>query len=242
MSSALQINGKTLHPIKEAIEVVSYSRDYVTRLAREEKIVASLVGRQWFVDIDSLKSYTETSAMEQDLRKKLLSQQRKQEMQIREATEKQNASYLKKEKAAHLGAAFVASLVLGFGLLGGWAADFLISPQNNNSPVHASNVAQVTAAQVPVVQAKEVTQPQVEPATLSPFFSNHEVKNLDGIENGILLLPQATSSDVGDLFSDSVVVKESLSGERVVVQVDGNGNEFGNEIPFVEIPVKQETN
>lgn len=241
MSNALQINGRTLHSIKDAVEVVSYSRDYITRLAREEKIVAALIGRQWFVDIDSLKSYTEVSAMEQELRKKLLSEERKKERQLREAADRQNTLHIKKEKASHYGAAVAACLILGLGLLGGWAADFLISPQQKSSPVNTFNLAQVNRTQVTdVVSANQVpTIAQVETAPAQPVFSNPEVQPLEGIENGILLLPQATSSEVSDLFSDRVVIKQLPSGEQVAVRVDKDGKEYGNPIPFVEVPVNQ---
>ena len=241
MSSALKINGRTLHPIKEAVEVVSYSRDYVTRLAREEKIVASLVGRQWFIDLDSLKQYTEVSAMEQELRKKQLSEQRVKERQMRDAAEKQNTLHLKKAQATKHHAVLVASLVLGFGLLTGWATHFLLSPIQINTPSVTSNLAQVnTGKTTEVVKASTVSaNSQSGGGLATSTFSRRTVEQMSDVQNGILLLPQATSSEVEDLFSDTVKTKQLPSGERVVVQVDAEGNEYGVPVPFVEIPVHQ---
>ena len=44
MATSIKINGVTLMPIKDAASSISYSRDYVARLAREGKIVAELAG------------------------------------------------------------------------------------------------------------------------------------------------------------------------------------------------------
>lgn len=255
MSSALQIDGKNLYPIKDAAEVVSYSRDYVTRLAREEKIIASLVGRQWFVDVDSLKSYAESSAIEQQLRKKQLSEERKRERQIRDAVEKQNTLHLKKAEGIHLRATAVACLVLGFGLLGGWATDFLTSSRSLPVETGASNVAQVNSSQFEKQKAvttspqsvsqsvtSSTTEESSEQNSLVPNFSSRRVEQIEGTRNGFLLLPDAANADIEQLFSDDVVVRVLSTGERVVVLIDNEGNEVGREIPFVEVPVNAESN
>lgn len=240
MADALHIEGKTLHPIKEAAQVVSYSRDYVTRLAREEKITAHLVGRQWFVDIDSLRHYAEASAMEQELRKKQLSEERKRERQLREAAEQRNTIILERVRPMHFQAAAVASLVLGFGLLMGWGAYFL------SAPAGGQNVAQVgqsvpvanqvpTEPAAPVVSEPVVTSEEV----LVPAFSAREVTPLGDGANGILVFPNATSTDVTALFSDKVEVVTLPNGEQVVWRVDAVGNRLGNPVPFVEVPINQ---
>ena len=68
MLAQVKINGDTFLPIKEAAKLVLYSRDYVARLAREQKIVAMQVERQWFVDTVSLKNFAETAELEQTVR------------------------------------------------------------------------------------------------------------------------------------------------------------------------------
>ena len=91
MQSILEINGKILFSIRDAAHATSYSRDYITRLAREGKIFASHVGRQWFVDVDSLQAYAEAVALEQEVRKQQLSEERKRERQLREVVGFQHA-------------------------------------------------------------------------------------------------------------------------------------------------------
>jgi len=48
----------TFLPAKEAAALLSYTPDYVAKLAREHLIVAEQRGRQWFVDPDSLKLFS----------------------------------------------------------------------------------------------------------------------------------------------------------------------------------------
>lgn len=246
MADTLQIEGKTLHAIKDAAQVVSYSRDYVTRLAREEKIDAQLVGRQWFVDVDSLRRYAELSAMEQELRKKQLSEERKRERLAREAAERQHTLTLERAQPMHFQAAAVASLVLGFGLLTGWGISFLSS----DGPSQASqNVAQVSRATEPaanfVAQPSETSVPTPvvsDPDMFVPEFSGREVSSMEDGGNGVLLFPNATSTAITELFSDEVEVVTLPNGERVVWRIDNEGNRVGNPLLFVEVPVNPEMN
>jgi len=252
MASALQIGGKTLHPIKDVVAVFPYSRDYVTRLAREEKIQASLIGRQWFVDLDSLKAYSENSAIEQELRKKQLSAERKREIKIRESVNAQVDRRSKKARGLHYRAAAVASFVLGFGLLGGWAADFLLTtqPVSISTQTSAQNLAQVNTASLtkntlPAASESEVMFAQNrELQTTAPVLetSSRDVADISEIKNGFLLFPTATTSEVTALFSDTVSVKELPSGEQVVVRLDIDGNEIGQPLPFLDVPVVQNIN
>lgn len=132
MSRTLDINGRLLHPVKEAAASVSYSRDYVTRLARENKIIATNVGRQWFVDLESLKGYIENVSIEQEIRKKQLSFDRIKEREIREATIKQHTLHLGKVKMLNVKAVLVASFVLSLGLFSGFVAHLLISSSDSS--------------------------------------------------------------------------------------------------------------
>lgn len=65
-------NTSGLVPVKEAALRVKYSPDYIASLARSKKVVGELRGRQWFVDIDSLKLF--------ELKKIAVQKQRKEEM------------------------------------------------------------------------------------------------------------------------------------------------------------------
>ena len=74
-------NQKKFLPVREAAKLVSYHNDYVSKLAREGKIEAKKSGRQWLVDIESLKLFSlEAEAEKRELRQRL-SLERKKEIE-----------------------------------------------------------------------------------------------------------------------------------------------------------------
>ena len=67
---------RTFVPAKEAAAFVSYSPDYISRLAREGKVAAEQRNRQWYVSLDSLKLFSLKQQAEQRARQKELREQR----------------------------------------------------------------------------------------------------------------------------------------------------------------------
>lgn len=245
MSAALEIDGKFLHPIKEAAQLVSYSRDYITRLAREKKITATYLGRQWFVDMESLKSYVETSVLENEIRKKQLSVERKNEGQLKKAVEEQHTLHLKKAKSLHARVVTVASLVLMFGLMTGLATNQLITFSNSPQPQVAntydtklSQSEMVANISSPVSDDSSYAVASLTNPTES--FGTQEIRSLGDIQNGILLLPNGGQAEIEKVLSDKVVVRELSDGTKEVVRVDATGREVGNAVPFVVVPVERQ--
>jgi hypothetical protein len=78
------------------------------------------------------------------------------------------------------------------------------------------------------------------PATL-PKVATAEQRPLGDVTEGVLLLPQQGGAveEVPAMFSDTVEVRQNATGEQVVVPVDAAGNQIGNEIPFVVVPVTE---
>ena len=238
MTEAVEINGKKLLPIKQAVSKVSYSRDYVTRLAREGKIVAINVGRQWFVDMASLESYSQASEAELEIRKKRLSEERRQEKNLHEALEKKKVQKNRKEKYLHIKTVVAAMFVLACGLASGFSVynlsteEAAVASFEEPNPVFIdgkSNLASASKTQ----ESEEVT-PEL---FAEPSFSVEKIS--EDISEGVLLLPEAAlSASVTDMFSDEVQVLTNGEGVQVVVRVDENGQPIGNVIPFVKVPVK----
>lgn len=73
-------NQKNMMVAREAADMVGYSLDYVSRLAREEKIIGERRGRQWFVDVESLKLFSLEAKAEQRKRQEQLREDRKVEL------------------------------------------------------------------------------------------------------------------------------------------------------------------
>jgi excisionase family DNA binding protein len=250
MMSTLEIDGRTFASIKEAAQLTSYSRDYVTRLAREGKIAASYIGRQWFVDTVSLKNYTENIALEQEARKRLLREERKQERRVREAVERKQTLRLKKASTLHARSLVVASLVLGLGLLSGVTAVHLLpstheavnTNPSGSLPSGTTRLSTITpqAESMPAQTSAATRQAAAVSTTLpaSPVAASVTTEPLGEVNEGVLLLPSnGNAADVSALFSDTVEVRTLSDGSSVVLRVDAAGNQIGTEVPFVVVPV-----
>lgn len=85
-------------PIKEAVRKVPYSLDYVGRLAREGKVESKRVGRQWLVELDSLKLFSLEQEALKRRRQEALSEERRHE-KILAQTPRQNTIALVAEPA-----------------------------------------------------------------------------------------------------------------------------------------------
>ena len=103
MTSKVQLGSSQFISVKEAAVLVSCSRDYVTKLAREGKITASQNKRQWFVDENSLKNFFEFSQYEVEVRSKHLREIRKKEILLRqELAKKVNSLKIKHDRSVRL--------------------------------------------------------------------------------------------------------------------------------------------
>ncbi len=105
MSKQITVNGRIFEPSATLAKRFGYSLDYVSRLAREEKVKATRVGRQWFVDAISLKNFVDEVALKKDQAREQLRQERKRELNDRvpkvttEVTPPRHATMYKVESA-----------------------------------------------------------------------------------------------------------------------------------------------
>lgn len=245
MQSILEINGKNLCSIRDAARNTSYSRDYITRLAREGKITANHIGRQWFVDIDSLQAYAETVALEQEVRKQQLSEERKRERQLREVVEATRAREMKSAQRFEFQAVLVSLFVLCTGLSAGTITyQFLTSP-SYQATQFSHRIAAVQLNTQPAL-VSESAEPQRSviaqevPATIVSASATRSVQSLGDVDTGILLLPHATTT-VTELFSDAVSIETLPDGTSVVRRLDVYGQPVGNPVPYVAVSLKNAT-
>ena len=61
MSELLSINGINFISASDAGKICKYTSDYITKLAREGKIEAKRMGRQWYVSPESLEAFVQRS-------------------------------------------------------------------------------------------------------------------------------------------------------------------------------------
>ncbi len=267
MSTQVEINGEIFLPIKDAARQVSYSKDYVARLAREQKIVASQIGRQWFVDIISLKNFAEASDLESSVRKQQLSRERKREQTIKQEVKEVRKSRLAKTKTIKLQAQLISVFVLGFGLLTGAGiyTTTILFPSQTSSLARLGGVnpdytlIKITPEEENLIPASDVSSSLVQDQESSfavaepqattlfttvseyPIFTEEsEVRSLS-MENseGIFLLARG-----GELKNEIDV--ENLFSDKVEVKFDEGGHGVITyerspnefaEFPFVTLPV-----
>jgi len=116
LKDELYINEQKFYAVRLAATHVSYSRDYITRLAREGKVKAVNMGRIWYIHVDSLQHYVEIQALESDIRNRLLKQERKIEHTVREAmvNHQEATFYTQRRLVAFAVVSVCVVVVLGF--------------------------------------------------------------------------------------------------------------------------------
>ena len=79
MTQNLVISGKEYRPSAVIAQSFGYTPDYVSRLAREGKIVATNVNRKWFINQESFKEFVRNAEVGKEERSDELKKQRKAE-------------------------------------------------------------------------------------------------------------------------------------------------------------------
>lgn len=242
MSTNFEINGVTLVSIKEAAKIVSYSRDYLTKLARDQKIIATQIGRQWFIDMTSLQAFVDDVALEQIVRKEHLRKERKQERQVKEELQLLDSKIKVKESGFRFHSFAVASMVLCLGLFTGtviYTTADIVNNLANNDIKNSSLVAQVPADEASMSIALPQDSTLFSSVIEYPLFTNEEeVRSMDTEYEGVFLLSREgdveTTEQVANLFSDQVVV-EFLDENTGLVKYKNDKGEV-SEFPFVSVP------
>ena len=235
MSSALQLESAQLLPIKAASELVPYSRDYVARLAREGKIIAVYIDRQWFVDTTSLKNFYTNALLEESVRKRYLSVVRKHDLEVKEVYRTRLEKVAQKHKACDVVVAVHSGLVVVCGLVTGL---FLMTANSYLTNERLQFLAQLPA--VGFLSTGFVANVTGLPDTQETVFSDFIVIESDtalSLENGILLLPKVTASTtaaVNEFFSDPVTVV-MVSTTTGIIRSQNVASSI-TEMSFVRVP------
>jgi hypothetical protein len=223
MEQPLIIGSRTLLPIPAVMKLVPYSRDYIARLAREGKIAAAQVQRQWYIDTDSLINFYDNAQLEIRARNEYIRELRRVELESAVETADKNAAFEKSFTIAPYRSGLTTVYVLTVGCLVGlfvWHGATTFGPLMQQSQVATVSEA-ITTPVAEVWMEYGTVIDTTEPLT---------------IDNGILLLPQSTSSEVNveGLFSDPVLVTafSTTSGEVEITAASGTSIT----IPYVRIP------
>ena len=235
MTNALVLHNKKLLPIRDASSSVSYSKDYITRLAREGKVTATWVGRQWFVDVESLKAYEVDAHAEQQLRQQRLSEERKRESELRaKLTSQASDLVVKKARAprralATVGFAMLGGLVVMAGVIQSFGV--YTAPQSRSQ---VASLAETSRASVAAQLPSEAVMPHFTlPATSTTATTT-----------GLVMLPMGAQEAEGfsaeQFLSDYVVTRTNSDGSVLLVAVDARTGEE-SVMPVIPIPLQPGT-
>lgn len=234
MTSSIQLGKNPLIPLKEAVLLVPYSRDYIARLAREEKIVALQFDRQWLIDPTSLTNFFNQAKIEDVVRRRHLSELRRREIEIRDEFVRTIEVLGQKQAGSPYVTHAQSGLVVLCGLIVGilfYAASINLTPGRREL---IAQIPQNIFSSFIVNDSAEVHEVAVSRG-VEVFYEALEVTESIPLSQGILLAPASTTESLdalGILFSDEVQVS-MLSTTTGVVYLDRDN---ALPVPFVRVP------
>jgi len=230
------IGNRTLLPIKVAASQVSYSRDYVARLAREGKIAAAQVNRQWYIDPESLLNFYQTAQLELQARAEYIREMRRHDLELRDFVTIASRRQTQRQRVAPQRVLVETIVVITIALFVG----LLVHSLQMVLPGQLSVIA-ATFNSASSVQSAAVLESLIDDTVTTWWSDAPEVTIEDtelSLDNGIVLLPvtatgEATSTEPADLFSDPVTV-EMRGTEGGVIYLENDTT--STTMPFLFIP------
>lgn len=229
MSQTLLINGKEYLQSGALAPLYEYTPDYIGKLAREEKILGTQVGRVWFIEPESLKVFAQKTAIEKEIRTQELRQQRKIEHQTFQKDQLHKES---DSSPTVLKASLQATLVVLCGLFAG-TLGFTASNAGIN----------LQLIRIATEQSVEYIAQSISPIRTMGMFTLPGTSFLAASQEGVvqkeILIPTSkgvfgtlpkgsieTTSSVGELETsiDSKITQEF--SDEVQIVTDQNGKEF----------------
>lgn len=231
--SPLSIDKKSeLISLSEAVTLVSYSRDYIGRLAREGKILSQQINKQWFVNRHSLLNFFEQSALEDSVKKRILSLSRKNDLEVKEMYATKVAAIKSRSTYLPNASLFVTVVIIAAGLFAGVLLQVSGQVVASNKPLTLALLIE----NISTVSIEFSTQPAA--VVAATMFSESQVaESVETIpmEEGIFMFPAGTAKEkteiVSELFSDEVTVVLTSTTTGLVKM---KGSE--QSLPFVRVP------
>ncbi len=214
MSQSLCINKKEYLPSTVLAKQFKYSSDYISKLARDEKILATRVGRQWFAEPESLRVFALQADVESRMRQSLLSRERKTERN-QQSGEVEQGTLLPNVHNANFSAfaQSVAVLACGF-CVGGVSWMYITSDFHTRD--FALNARTLASAFV------SSTVPDFSIAYRSNFFA--------GSNEALLFGTRSATPDLEPV--SQIISQESLDGVFTTLPVFSDENALRLEIPI----------
>lgn len=218
MSKNLDINGVRFESCASIAQRFGYTSDYVSRLAREEKIDATRVGRLWFIDPVSVEKFKELSEQNKNTRSEELKIQRHQE---RSAQIKENKKLSSLERTEVYVAMAQTTAVVMCGLLVGSLGWMVSSQEVQVAQVFQGAVSVYSQIQDGVLYDTQTASLATVSVTAgdsgvlkneknAPEISSTEGDDVEASDSVI------TGSKTKNLFSDTVDIVYTADGAQIV--------------------------
>lgn len=231
-SSPAHSNFSEFIPLASAVTLVSYSRDYIRRLAREGKIKSRQIDKEWFVNRQALLNFFETSAVEDSVKKRILSLSRKNDLEVKDFYfEKVSRILARQSHSPNIGLA-LAILTISGGLLSGLLLHQAAMVTSHNPNVSLGELLAIITSlpnQAAVVAATEQSANVIFSDTIA-----EETTEQISMGGGVVLFPavsQGNLAQVETFFSDEVEVVVTSSTTGFV-----RNKSQTTKLPFVRIP------
>ncbi|MFM2339789.1 MAG: hypothetical protein RLZZ360_425 [Candidatus Parcubacteria bacterium] len=223
MSEYFYIGKRRLLPLKDVAKVVPYSREYVARLARDGRVAAAQINRQWYIDPESLKNFFEQAQLEIQARGDYLRELRKQELDLHEWWSAFVQAQRERQQTRSTQAVKKSIVIILLGLFVGLLVTRL-APLGDPAVLASLVIDQQTASLMTLPEEKQDTAHWYE--TGEVITEERSLMN----PVGILLLPQGVSEDPITFFSDEVSVIETGPNSGLI-----ESNVSSSAVPFIRI-------
>jgi len=207
--------------IKDAAAVVSYTPDYIARLAHEGKIIAEWRGREWVISVDSLKQFSLEQAAKQRARQRALREERIREYAARQQATRTAAAIASDRQAVALSAvvAGVVGVCVLLVAMVGWTAhqaELQLAELWGGAQTVWHQVSDIVPSEMLQVAATAATYDELTQATYAP-------QQVEITETGTLLIHDNVTVD--EVVSDPVVVTAISTSSFHITPVFGNSTE-----------------
>ena len=225
----------------EAADRIGYTKDYVTKLAREGKITARRNGRKWLVSLDSLKTFELKTKAEKERRAQEIREERLRELAAHRAkhTTPDAEVLIKTSNTTALAHTALATLALFLVFNLTWFA--LESNLNLTTLTEGLKVVTHTLTE-PLRQAASFafvsTTPNSQTLRTRPVSYNDAASDHPDFP-GIIILEEDTTPDTLDTirnsFSDDVIITEDTEDSGLITPVFRERT--GNTYRYLMVPV-----
>lgn len=230
-SSAAAIGGSFLSSV-EAGRRFGYTSDYVAKLAREGKVLGTMIGQQWFVETESLSSFIQRAKEEKRQRAERIREERKLELMIARGASLNEARPALKPRAL---------VLIKSGILASFAVALLCLALIGPASLPAAQTASITDALLSVRDLAMRLSWSIPSATPTPVAEHPDAPTTMSNygREALIVTPDDRAGNIQQSFSDQVDVSFDVDGKSGVITPIFREPEDPDHYRFMLVPLGQ---